>query len=454
MAGHIKTDLKKRWQRLVWDHDSENLNPLQMFLLRQLQTIALVTRDFLTDRCLLRASALTYSTLLAIVPLLALTFALLKAFGVQNLLEPFILERLSVGSEEVVSSIVGYINNTQVGRLGTFGLVLLLMAVVSLLTNVEQSFNHIWGGKGTRPLLRRFSDYLSVILVGPVLLISAISMTTTLSSSELVRKLLEMEIVGRGLLTLFQVTPYLVMWLAFAFLYIFMSNTKVELRAALIGGIFGGTLWQLAQWAYVNFQIGVAKYNAIYGTMAALPIFMIWLYLSWVIVLLGLEVTYAKQNLRISGFDLRAEEVSVLGHEQVSLAILVVLAERFMRGDSPLSQGQLAQLLAVPPRLCGTILARLNALGFVAEACSPGSNRCRYLLGRDADVLTVTEVIRRMRGQGEELPLSTEHHQVRVSLEVCDSLARIEQEGLAGLTLRELCERNGSEKSELNAEQP
>lgn len=453
MANNHRVSLKERWRELVWEQDMEALNPFQSALLRQLQTAALVGRDFLKDRCLLRASALTYSSLLAIVPLLALTFALLKAFGVQNLLEPLILERLSVGSEEVVSSIVGYINNTQVGRLGALGLVLLLLAVVSLLTNVEESFNHIWGVKGTRSLMRRFSDYLSVILVGPVLLISAISMTTTLTSHAFVQKMIQIEVVGSALLLLFKVTPYLFMWLAFAALYIFMSNTKVEWKAALIGGIFGGTLWQLAQWGYVNFQIGVAKYNAIYGTMAALPIFMVWLYLSWVIVLLGLEVTYAKQNLRVSGRDLRDEEVSILGHEQVALSILVVLTDRFMVGESPLSQGQLAQMLAVPPRLCGSILSRLNDLGFVCEACPPGGRRCRYQLGRAADTLSIAEVLKKMRTFGEEIPLRPELKQVQVSLDICQSLERMENEGLGGLTLRELCLRNGDEKREKKAEE-
>jgi membrane protein len=438
---------RQRWRRLVWESDRDGLSPLQVALLRQLRTVALVGRDFLADRCMLRASALTYASLLAIVPLLALTFSLLKAFGVQNLLEPLILEQLSVGSEDVVASIIGYINNTQVGGLGALGLALLLVAVVSLLTNIEKSFNHIWGVESTRSLMRRFSDYLSVILVGPVLLISAMSMTTTLASHGLVQRLLEMEVVGGALLILFKVTPYLFMWLAFAALYIFMSNTKVELKPALIGGIFGGTLWQLAQWAYVNFQVGVAKYNAIYGTMAALPIFMVWLYLSWLIVLLGLEVTYAKQNLRVSGRDLRDEEVSILGHEQVSLAILVVLADRFLRGEKPLTQGELAQLLTVPPRLCGTILSRLMALGFVSEACPPASRRCRYQLGRAADTLSAAEIVLKMRRFGEELPLRPDLKQVQVSLDLCDALANLEQGELAAVTLRDLCLRSREESS-------
>ena len=154
--------LKNSWHRLLWQQDPRQLNFLQAFLLRQLQTAALVIHDFLQDRCMLRAFAVTYLSLLAIVPLLALTFALLKAFGVQNSLEPIILEKLNVGSQEVVSTILSYVNNTQVGKLGVFGLLFLLVAVTSLLSNIEDSFNHVWGVKGLRPLIRRFSDYLSV----------------------------------------------------------------------------------------------------------------------------------------------------------------------------------------------------------------------------------------------------------------------------------------------------
>ncbi|MCW8859757.1 MAG: YihY/virulence factor BrkB family protein, partial [Deltaproteobacteria bacterium] len=301
--------LRGRLKHLLWEQNPAELTMLQRVFLRQVQTVALVLRDFVVNQCFLRASALTYYTMLSLVPLLALTFALLKAFGVQNLLQPLIVEKLNVGDGLVAETILSYINNTQVAQLGTFGLIFLIVAVVSLLTNVEKAFNHIWGVKAVRPLLRRFSDYLSVVLVAPVLIISAISMTSTLTNNNLVQKLVEMQLVGSLILLLFKVAPFLFMWLTFTGLYVFMSNTRVEWRAAFIGGVVGGTLWQFAQVGYVHFQVGVGRYNAIYGTMAALPIFMVWLYLSWVIVLFGLGVCYAKQNLRTSGRDLRGSEV-------------------------------------------------------------------------------------------------------------------------------------------------
>ena len=442
-----KRTLQQQFKYLLWERNPAELSSLQRILLRQLQTVALVGRDFGVNQCMLRASALTYYSMLSIVPLLALTFALLKAFGVQNLLEPLILDKLNVGDGRVVQAILGYINNTRVGSMGAFGLVFLLVAVISLLTNVEKTFNYVWGVHDIRPLMRRFADYLSVVLVGPVLLISAISMTSSLASNHLVQKLIEMQLVGSLILLLFKVVPFLFMWLAFTVLYVFMSNIKVEWRAAFVGGVVGGTLWQLAQWGYVNFQVGVAKYNAIYGTMAALPIFMVWLYLSWVIVLFGLEVTYAKQNLRTSGRDLRGSEVSRNSYEQVALVILVTLADRFARGESALSQEHLAKLLFVPPRLCRSILAHLVEIGFVAELCSRLGRRT-YALGRAADSLPLAELLKTMRDHGEEALHLRPHPQTLIALETCAELERLLSDGLQGVTLKDLVDRCRAKEEE------
>ena len=429
--------LRQRIKSFLWEQNPADLSLFQRVVLRQVQTVALVGRDFGINQCLLRASALTYYSMLSIVPLLALTFALLKAFGVQNALEPLIMEKLNVGDGEAVRVIMGYINNTQVGKMGAFGLMFLLVAVISLLTNVEKSFNHIWGVQDVRPLLRRFSDYLSVILVGPVLIISAISMTSSLASNDLVQKLIEMQPVGTLILLLFKVAPFMFMWLAFTVLYVFMSNIKVEWRAAFIGGVVGGTMWQFAQWAYVNFQVGVAKYNAIYGTMAALPVFMVWLYLSWVIVLFGLEVTYAKQNLRTSGQDLRGSEVSRNSYEQVAMVLLVTLADRFARGELPIRQEQLAEMLYIPPRLCRSILRMLVSVGFVSELCSR-LGRQSYQLGRAAENLPLAEILKSMRDKGKQALHLRPHAQTIVALEICQEMDDILEADLRGRTLSDL----------------
>jgi len=432
--------LRERIKHLLWEQNPADLSLLQRILLRQVQTVALVIRDFGMNQCFLRAAALTYYTMLSLVPLLALTFALLKAFGVQNLLQPMILEKLNVGDGQAAEVILGYINNTQVTQLGAIGLVFLIIAVVSLLTNVEKTFNHIWGVKDVRPLLRRFADYLSVILVGPLLIISAISMTSTLASNSLVQKLIEMEMVGNLILLLFKITPFFFMWLAFTGLYVFMSNIKVEWRAAFVGGVVGGTLWQIAQVGYVHFQVGVGRYNAIYGTMAALPIFMVWLYLSWVIVLFGLGVCYAKQNLRTSGRDLRGSEVSRNSFEQVALALLVTLADRFAKGESALSNEQLAKYLFIPPRLCRSIINLLLKIGFVSELCTL-SGRCQYQLGRSAEDLSLSEILKKMGDFGEEALYLQPHPQTLIALETCRRVEDLVADSLDGTTLKDLVSR-------------
>ncbi len=444
--------LKNSWHRLLWEQDPRQLNFVQAFLLRQLQTVVLVIHDFMQDRCMLRASALTYSSLLAIVPMLALTFALLKAFGVQNSLEPLILEKLNVGSQEVVSSILSYVNNTQVGKLGAFGLLFLLVAVISLLSNIEDSFNHVWGVKGMRPLIRRFSDYLSVLMVGPVLMISAMSMTSSLTSNQLVQRLIDMEVVGSLILNLFKLGPYLLMWIAFAILYVFMSNTRVEWSAAFAGGILGGTLWQLAQWSYVNFQVGVAKYNAIYGTMAALPIFMIWVYISWNIVLFGLEFTYARQNLQTGGRDLHGYEVSRNSYERVALILLVALASRFYRAQKPLGKERLALQLGVPPRLCEHILVELVGLGYVSEICVRNTNIKRYQLGRAADSMSIVEVLEGLRSQGEEVLHLSDMQEVTVASEALAHFYGVEREDLCGMSLKSLVDQCSSSAAEAESD--
>jgi len=429
---------RRQWRSLLWEQDARELHPWQAFVLHQLQTAALVIQDFLRDRCMLRASALTYASLLAIVPLLALTFALLKAFGVQNALEPLIFEKLNVGSQEIVTSLLAYVQNTQVGRMGVFGLLFLLIAVVSLLSNIEDSFNHVWGVKGLRPLMRRFADYLSVLMVGPVLLIAAISMTSFLTSNQLVQRLLDMQVLGTLILTLFKFGPYLLMWIAFAILYVFMSNTRVEWSSAFAGGILGGTLWQLAQWSYVNFQVGVAKYNAIYGTMAALPIFMVWVYLSWNIVLLGLEFSYARQNLRAAGRDLRGTEVNRNSFEQVALTLLLLLAARFEKGEPPLGHEQLAYQLSLPPRLCVFILDKLEELGFLSEVCFGSNNRRRYQLGRSAENLSLADILNGLDAQGIALPMRDQHSAAQLAAEVLAEIAELRQQKVSQQSLRSL----------------
>jgi membrane protein len=409
----------------------------QKFLVNQGQILALVVRGFISDGCMLRASALTFTTLLSLVPLLALVFSVLKGFGVQNELEPLLLEQLAVGGGAAVTKIVEYINNTNVARLGSYGLVFLIVTVLTLLSNIEKSFNSVWGVAETRPLLRRFTDYFAVVTIGPLLLVVAISMTSTLKSQQLVITLTNYEYLGEVLLFMFEILPFMVMWLVFAGLYLFMPNVKVRPRAALIGGVFGGTLWQLSQWGYLNFQVGVARYNAIYGTMAALPILMIWIYLSWMIVLLGLEMTYATQNLRTIRQDLRGQRVNFASIEFIALTVLLFVSRRFYAGKPALGQEELASHLDVPPRLLRTILEELIRLCFVVETTQE-TDGSRYQPARALEKIRLHDVIRGLAVDGTDYSHLRQNCERGVVASLEETLQRAEREALADMTLRDL----------------
>ncbi len=421
----------------LWVLDAANKRWWRRFLLSQGQILTIVVRGFITDGCMLRASALTYTTLLSLVPLLALMFAVLKGLGVQNELEPLLLKNLAVGGGTVVTKIVEYINNTNVARLGTFGLIFLVLTVLTLLSNIEKTFNRVWGVQETRPLLRRFTDYFSVVTIGPLFLVLAISMTSTLRSQQLVQTLLDQQYIGEALLSLFKVLPFMIMWLVFAGLYLFMPNVKVNFRAALIGGVFGGTLWQVSQWGYLNFQVGVARYNAIYGTMAALPILMVWLYLSWMIVLLGLEMTYATQNLRSIRQDIRGARVNFSSLEFISLTVLLFVARRFYLGKTALDQEALSSHLDVPPRLLRKILDELVHLGLLAEIVQEDDGTA-YQPAQSLETIRLYDVIRGLAVDGVDYSQLGRTRERSVIAKVAERMHAAEKEALDDMTLRDL----------------
>jgi membrane protein len=432
---------KEYFSQGIWEINPRDLNPPQRLLLRIGQIGSRVVRDFVADRCMLRASALTYTSLLSFIPLLALMFSVLKGLGVQNKLEPLILEHIAVGSEEVIVRVIEYINNTNVARLGTFGLVFLILTVLTLLSNIEDSFNAIWYVRETRSLMRRFSDYFSVVILGPIFLLLAMSMTSALKAQAFTLRLQEMTYVGVLIAFLFKVLPYMAMWAAFTFLYTFMPNIKVQLRAAMVGGIFGGTLWQLSQWAYVNFQVGVSKYNAIYGTMAALPILMVWIYLSWTIVLLGLEVAYAWQNLRNLRQEALGGEANFASLELMSLTVLVLLAERFQLGESPLEAQEIATQLDMPPKLTRNILGNLVRLRILSEVTLEGRDEICFQPGRATDATEVFTLLTQLQEDGADYSELKQTPEREVVSEVAERLRRAGIEELQGLTVKDLVEQ-------------
>ena len=256
---------------------------------RAVAFIVAVARRFYSDRCLTHASALAYASLLSIVPLLALMFAVLKGLGVQQRLEPLLLSRLAL-DPETVTQIMGYIDRVNVGTLGTIGVAALMLTVVNVLGSVETSFNYIWRVRRSRSWLRKATDYLSVLLLTPFLLLGAVAITSSLQVQHVLQWLLGVQYVGDALVQTLRLMPLVMNAVALGVLYAAMPNRQPSMRAIVVGALVAGAAWQVVQVGYVMMQIGVAKYNAIYGALSQLPLLLVWLYISWAVVLAGAEL--------------------------------------------------------------------------------------------------------------------------------------------------------------------
>ncbi|MBU1076962.1 MAG: YihY family inner membrane protein [Spirochaetes bacterium] len=357
----------------IWAFESQDISNIRKKVFRFFKGCYLVFHGFIKNKCLLRASALTYTTILAIVPLLAVAFSILKGFGFQNTSTiRNVLLKFSGGKSAIADNIVQYINNTNVGTLGAIGVALLFFTVISLLGNIEKSFNVIWGIRKGRPFTRKITDYLSVTLIAPLLFIVAASATATLQSNVIIQKLLSISVLSYIYLFILKVLPYTMIWLVMTFLYSFLPNTNVKFTSALGGGIIGGTLWQIAQWGYISFQVGVAKYGAIYGSFAPLPLFLIWVYFSWVIVLLGAQISFAIQNLKTFQKEAGVLKVDNEKKQKLAVKILLLLSKNFEAGNEPLTNEDMANQLTIPVTLVNEVLYILEKYRIVIQVKKTG----------------------------------------------------------------------------------
>lgn len=398
----------------LWDSDFKQFSRLKKFLIDLLKMSIIVTRGFIDDALPLRSAALTFATILGIVPFLAMMFAILKGFGVHDFFEPFILSKVAAGSREAVSYIFDYISRTNVKSLGAGGLVILVVTVLYVVKNIEQSFNKIWGVKRKRTFFRSFSDYLSIIVIGPVFIFAAVSLTTTvkIEGTVFLERLISSGFFPDSIITLrdifpkfFRFIPYFFVGFFFTFIYMFMPNTKVKFSSAFIGGTIGALFWQLASAMYINFQFNLGKYNAIYGSLAQLPILLIWIYMSWIIILFGAEISFAFQNLKTFRFESRSLSMSHAYKEALALRISILIARDFQAGSDASAQG-ISGRLNIPLRLVSEILYELMDSGIFVEAYK---KQPVYLPGKDLDNIKLADIVRAIRcfGGGDESGRST-----------------------------------------------
>jgi len=399
------TKINNFFQRDIWRIRVKALPRKKSFFIKQLRVFVLAIREFYGNKRQLSASALTFYSLLSIVPVVAMAFGIAKGFGFEKILEKQILGRFP-GHEETLGQVIGFANNllerTRGGLIAGIGVVILFWTVVKILDSIEGSFNDIWGIRKGRAFARKVSDYLSVMLICPFLLIlsSGITIFVRTQLQALLQNVAALAHFS-GLLSVgLNILPYAMIWALFTFIYIFMPNTKVNFKSGLLGGIVAGTIYQAVQSVYITFQVGVGKANAIYGSFAALPLFLIWLQLSWRIILFGAEVVFAHQNVDTYEFEHDCLNASHSFKKLLALHVASVLVKRFAAGAPALTAAEISDSLDIPIRLAREILFDLSETGIISEIRSPEYKQVSFQPAQDINRLTIFFVIKALENKG------------------------------------------------------
>jgi len=423
----------------VWRADPGSLPPVKRMALWAVRLALVMVRELAGGQLTLRAMSLVYTTLLSLVPLLAVSFSVLKAFGVHNQVEPLLLNFLTpLGprGEELTANIIAFVENVRVGVLGSVGLGLLLYTVISLIQKIESAFNHVWGVSRPRPFPRRFSDYLSVIMVGPVLVFSAIGMTTSLMNSSLVQTIIAIEPFGSAVVLAGKLVPYLFIIVAFTFIYLFVPNTRVHLRSALFGAVIGGVLWQTTGMLFASFASGSTRYAAIYSGFAILILFMIWLYLSWFILLFGAQISYFHQHPQQVRPGREQFRLSDRLKERVGLLVMYRVTEAFEQGTRSWTLERLVQALGLPGDALERLLQDLEAAGYLVES---SDDPPAYLPGRDPGRIELAELLRHLRSAEESRHRVNDAQLTHPEVErVMEQFEQCLDEAMQGRTLKDL----------------
>lgn len=323
-------------------------------------------QDPFFSKIFVHAAALSFKTTLSLVPILALIFSVGKGFGVQGFIEPIIMRNLVGGgiADDIVPLVLKYVENTNVKALGTIGLLFVIYTAISMVSDVEEAFNLIWSVKRARSLYRKFTDYLSVLVVGPLFLGVMLSFTPLLSSHTITQKLLGYGLFAGAFGFFLQAVPWIASIIVITLLYLFIPNTKVKLQSALVAGAIAGLCWQFNQIIFIKFQIGVARYNAIYGTFASVPIFLLWLQAGWLIVLTGAILSNACQN-RSTTQNFCIDSMAYGEREKMLILILTQVCQRYDAGKGESSLDRLSSELKLPEEMIREACDILIEMGYL-----------------------------------------------------------------------------------------
>ena len=386
----------------MWRITRGDVSPLRYLLIEILKKVSLAIRFFTAKRVMTKASALTYSTLLAIVPILAVVFAIARGFGYNKYIEVWFRDALS-SQPQAADVIIGFVNSylvhTQSGIFLGIGLLFMLYTVLMLVSNIEDTFNEIWQVKKSRSVLRTFTDYLAMFFIFPILIV--VSSGLSIFIATIAGHMPDFLMLGSAVRTLIDLIPYVLMSGLFIALYVFMPNTRVKLKSVIIPGVLAGIAMQGLQFVYIHSQLFLSSYNAIYGSFAALPLFMLWLQISWTICLFGAELCYTNQNLDYYDYDAHSGEISHRYRLMLCALLMSRICRRFAEGKKPYSVMELREETTIPIRFVTDLLFELIDAGLLTEVTSDEkSEESRFMPAEDIQNLTLGTMIDRLEAHG------------------------------------------------------
>ena len=392
-------------QSHIWELPLDQLPRWQSPLIKQVRVLILALKGFNRDKCQLRAAALTFYSILSLIPILAMVFGIAKGFGFEQKLELLLQEKIASrdmvaqeGVDWIISKAKLLLESTRGSLIAGVGLIVLMWAATRVLRHIEAALNDIWEIKNSRPWIRNFTDLLSIMVVAPILFILAQS--TTVFITAIIQDLSKgMELLGH-LFLLMKLVPFGLIWLLFTMIYVVVPNTKVNFKSALVAGVIVGTIFQLSQWIFFKSQMGISKYNAIYGSFAFLPLLLIWIQTAWLILLLGAEIAFANQHINRYEFALGSQEVKPSFKKLVTLLITNLLVKNFVEAKSSLTAEEISAILHAPVRLVRQCITDLMNSKIINEVGKKNSQDTSYQPARSVENLSISFVLQAIDEHG------------------------------------------------------
>lgn len=410
MIGFIKK-LILFLKKDLWNIDLKQLTRPKILVVKSLRLISFTARELMNNELQLRAVSLVYTTLLSIVPLIAFSFSILQSFGVvNNQLEPILQNFLAPLGEQgiqISQKILEFVGNMKVGVLGTLGLLTLIYTVFSMIKKIDDSINVIWKVHRGRGILKRLTNYISLTVLGPILMFVILGLTASLASNTIVEKLAHYKTFGALIIIWGTILPYLLISAVFTIIYLIVPNTKVRIIPALIGGIVAGIFWQISSQLFAKGVASSTKYFAIYSSLAIVILFMIWQYISWLIVLLGAQISYCAQKIDYSGINLKSNQVSSKLKERISLSVMYLVGKNFFEGSKNLSLDQIVDITNMPYEFVHSSIRELSMNNLIIESAESPTT---YIPAKDLELISLEEIINvsRTNQQSENFISKTE----------------------------------------------